>query len=166
MYDLILIPPQQQGRNIINGPLPFLFGMKADQAKARYYLTIGKKHYPDGVAVDDKGQRVRVEPQLHIIAAPKLAVDKAEWSTAEVLLTPQFLPRAIRLTNTNGSKETAYIFFPGKQMVVNRAFRITNPFNDEPPAHYTKASENRASDEETSVRTDRVLPAAGQKQAR
>ena len=33
LFDRIEIPPQQQGRNIMNGPLPFLFGMKADQAK-------------------------------------------------------------------------------------------------------------------------------------
>ena len=35
IYDKIDIPAQQQGKNIMNGPLPFLFGLKAEQAKAR-----------------------------------------------------------------------------------------------------------------------------------
>ena len=165
LYDLIKIPAHQQGRNIINGPLPFLFGMKAAQAKARYYLNLGDKHWPQGkVAIDEQGKEVRLAPQLHIIAAPKLEQDQKEWRRAEVLLTPEFLPRAIRLINTTGSKETAYIFFPGSKMTVNQRLWLSgNPFNDKPPAHYHKASENRASDEETSVRTERVLPTSGQK---
>ena len=166
LYDLILIPAHQQGRNIINGPLPFLFGMKAEQAKARYYLNLGEKHWPQGkVVVNEQGKEVRLAPQLHIIAAPKLEQDQKEWRRAEVLLTHQFLPRAIRLINTTGSKETAYIFFPGNKMTVNqRLWWLGNyPFNDKPPAHYHKASENRASDEETSVRAERVLPTAGQR---
>jgi hypothetical protein len=165
LYDLIKIPAHQQGKNIINGPLPFLFGMKAAQAKARYYLNLGDKHWPQGkVVVDEQGKEVRLAPQLHIIAAPKLEQDQKEWRRAEVLLTPEFLPRAIRLINTTGSKETAYIFFPGSKMAVNQRIWLgNNPFNDKPPTNYHKASENRASDEEISVRTDRVLPAARQK---
>jgi TIGR03009 family protein len=173
LYDVIHIPLQQQGRNIINGPLPFLFGMKAQQAKARYNLSLGDKHSPQGqVVTGANGKPVRLAPQLHIVAIPQLPVDRTEWQRADVLLTKDFLPRAIRLINATGTKETSYVFYPepvigeDKKMLVNERFWLKNPFNDGPPANYTKGEENRASDEETSVRTDRVLPAAGQKRAR
>ena len=32
------LPPNVQGKDIVDGPLPFLFGAKADKIKARYYL--------------------------------------------------------------------------------------------------------------------------------
>jgi hypothetical protein len=167
LYDLIHIPAQQQGRNIINGPLPFLFGMKAEQAKARYRLDVGDKHLPEGkVVTGENGKPVRLAPQLHIVAIPKRPHDRAEWQRADVLLTRSFLPRAIRLINATGTKETSYVFYPesapgaAMRMVVNERFWLKDPFDDGPPAGYTKNSESRASDEETSVGTNRVVPAA------
>ena len=119
----------------------------------------------------EDGKTVRLAPELHIVAIPKLPIDQAEWRRADVLLTRNFLPRAIRLINATGTKETSYVFYPepipgvNKTMLVNERLWLSNPnpFNDKPPSGYTKNSENRASDEETSVRTDRVLPTAGQK---
>src|SRR4029079_11788670 len=35
-YEKVPIPEEHQGENIIEGPLPFLFGMKAEAAMRRY----------------------------------------------------------------------------------------------------------------------------------
>ena len=42
-YDVVKIPPEQQGANIMDGPLPFLFGMPPDKAKARYRFRLIEK---------------------------------------------------------------------------------------------------------------------------
>ena len=34
------LPPELQGKAITNGPLPFLFGVKAKQLKARYWMRV------------------------------------------------------------------------------------------------------------------------------
>ena len=34
------LPPELQGKAIVDGPLPFLFGAQAEQLKQRYYLNI------------------------------------------------------------------------------------------------------------------------------
>ena len=39
-YEQLLIPPERQGANMIDGPLPFLLGMPADKAEARYHFTL------------------------------------------------------------------------------------------------------------------------------
>ncbi|MGE4001241.1 MAG: hypothetical protein AB7I48_13585, partial [Planctomycetaceae bacterium] len=43
-YDKLDIPIHQRGENIVDGPLPFLFGMKAEKVKSRYRMTLGDKH--------------------------------------------------------------------------------------------------------------------------
>lgn len=169
LLDIIHIPPQQQGRNIINGPLPFLFGMKAAQAKARYRLSLGDMHAPRGRTVTAaNGKSVQLSPQYHIVAFPRTEVDRKEWQRADVLLTKNFLPRAIRLLNATGSKETSYVFYPepitgvDKTMLVNEGFWLNNPFNDVPTG-YQKGQEIRATDEQGPTGKNRVLPAASQK---
>ncbi|MFO1092822.1 MAG: hypothetical protein U0992_05830 [Planctomycetaceae bacterium] len=151
LYDTVEIPVHQQGKNIINGPLPFLFGLKAEQAKQRYHLSFGSMHWPQGKIVKDKdGREVRYPPQIHIVAAPKLEVDAKEWSRAEVILTDRFLPTAIRLTNPQGSAETVYKFIP-REMKVNETFWLNNPFNDRPPAEFTRAFDKRATNDDKPV---------------
>ncbi len=41
-YESIQIPPQNQGHNIMDGPLPFLFGMPPEQAKKRFWLKLAR----------------------------------------------------------------------------------------------------------------------------
>lgn len=90
------IPPQYQGQNIVDGPLPFLFGIKAQKALQRYQLDIGARHS---------------EQIYHLVAKPLLRQDAQEWSVAEVMLNPQsFLPQAIRTFDPAGTKETVYVF--------------------------------------------------------
>lgn len=111
----IQIPPHFQGQNIADGPLPFLFGMKADKAVKRYGLTIGKKH----------SQQV-----YHLVAKPKLQYDAQEWCQAEVMLDPEtFLPAAIRTIDPAGTKDTVYVFDKGS-LSTNSPLFAANPFDE------------------------------------
>jgi TIGR03009 family protein len=95
-YEEVPIPPDQQGANMIDGPLPFLLGMPPDKAKARYRFKLIKKVGDDRVWIEVK---------------PKLALDAAEWVRAYLLLNlVSFLPERVSLFNPAGSTETVYIF--------------------------------------------------------
>ena len=119
-YGQVEIPPQHQGENIMNGPLPFLFGMKADTLKQRYRLSLGSQHHPEGI----EGKR----PQYHVVAFPLQQNDARNWKRAEVILDAQFcLPTAIRLIDPGGTKETVYVF-PLGEMKANERIWFPDPF--------------------------------------
>jgi len=149
IFDKIDIPAQQQGKNIMNGPLPFLFGMKAAQAKQRYHLSLGSMHFPQGRQEKlANGTTRRWPPQIHIVAVPKLQVDAREWSRAEVQLDAKtFIPKAIKLFNPQQTMETVYTL-PPSGMKANEAVWLNNPFNDRPPTSYTLGFDERATNEE------------------
>lgn len=154
IFDSVEIPVNQQGKNIMNGPLPFLFGMKADQAKQRYHLSPGSMHWPYGKVEKQKdGKEIKLPPQIHVVALPKLEVDAREWCRAEVLMDGRFLPIAIRLINPTQKIETVYRFRPN-DMKPNEKFWVNNPFNDRPPTAYTRGFESRATTDETPVSTE------------
>ncbi len=91
------IPPAQRGANIIEGPLPFVFGMKAAAAKARYYFKI--------VEVNEEQQTVWLSIQ------PRKARDRANWKSAQVILdTRTYLPKYVQLVDPAGTKETIFKF--------------------------------------------------------
>jgi len=151
IYDKIDIPAQQQGKNIMNGPLPFLFGLKAEQAKARYMLSLGDMHLPQGkVEKLADGTTRQWPPQVHIVAFPRLEVDAREWSRAEVMLDAKtFIPMAIKLFNPQGTMETVYVLSPNA-IKINETFWLNNPnpFNDRPPPGYTIGFDSRAANDE------------------
>ena len=97
----LVIPPQNQGEHIIDGPLPFLFGMPADKALRRYRMEIvnwGK---------DESGKPISVTLQVH----PKLRNDAANYQLATVILDLKtYLPIAVRMIDPAGTKETTYSF--------------------------------------------------------
>lgn len=96
-YAKFPIPPEQQGKNIIEGPLPFLFGMKAAQAKQRYFLQLDPK------LTNDK--------QICLQVQPRRREDAANWAQATVLIMRDtFLPKAVKLIDPTGKMETVYIF--------------------------------------------------------
>lgn len=118
-YGLAEIPPQHQGENIMESPLPFLFGMKADKIKQRYKLSLGSQHDKTG----SDGRK-----KYHIVALPLLQSDARNWQRAEVILDAQYcLPSAIRLIDPAGSKETVYVF-PLSGMKANEKIWLPNPF--------------------------------------
>ena len=93
----MLLPKQMQGVNIIDGPLPFLFGMPAQKAIQRYDLELKHVNAEKGVAT--------------IKATPLWATDAANYQLAEINLdTKTFLPQAVRLIDPAGTKETVFVF--------------------------------------------------------
>jgi TIGR03009 family protein len=118
-YGLADIPPQHQGQNIMESPLPFLFGMKADKIKQRYKLSLGTQHNKTGADGRSK---------YHVVAHPQLQSDARNWQRAEVILDAQYcLPSAIRLIDPGGAKETVYVF-PLNGMKANEKLWVPNPF--------------------------------------
>ncbi|MEW4488414.1 hypothetical protein AB1L42_10060 [Thalassoglobus sp. JC818] len=96
-YSKMEIPAEYRGQRITDGPMPFLFGMKADSVKQRYAMTFGKKHSLDS--------------QIHIVAIPMVAALRREFSRAEIMLNPKtFMPQAVKLWDPSGNQETTYIF--------------------------------------------------------
>jgi TIGR03009 family protein len=84
------LPPEMQGLGIMNSPLPFLFGVKADEIKARYWVrAISPGNQPNGQPYTD---RYAVE------AYPKYPVDAVNYHHVQIILDrEQFLPFAMIL---------------------------------------------------------------------
>ncbi len=68
------IAPELQGKEIVNGPLPFIFGAKADRLKQRYWLRLVT---PSDVV----GKEVWLE------ALPKYQQDAADYTRVVISLT-------------------------------------------------------------------------------
>jgi TIGR03009 family protein len=118
-YNRIAIPQQYQGESIKESPLPFLFGLKKDEAKERYLMQIGPRN---GQLLP--GYKVA---SIHVIAYPLREADSREWSKAEVLLDSQtFLPQAIQTLDPAGTSRNAYAF---SDVEVNAPWVFKNPFN-------------------------------------
>lgn len=119
-FDKIEIPVPDRGQNIMDGPLPFLFGMKADKLKSRYKMSLGAMH----------GQKDRNGRTIyHLVASPLLQADARNWKRAEVRLDAKYcLPIAIRLIDPGGTKETVYVF-PLRSMKANSLWpQLVSPF--------------------------------------
>jgi TIGR03009 family protein len=111
-YEKLTIPPESQGENIMDGPLPFLFGMKADQAKRRYKLSLNKSSTKTDIWLD---------------VVPRLAKDSANWTKARVIIdAATFRPKAVKLVDPTGA-ESVHVF---KNVEVNpkRFFWEGDPF--------------------------------------
>lgn len=94
-YEVFPLPPDLQGQNIINGPLPFLFGLKAREAQQRFDMEL---------LSNDKDTAL-------ILAQPLKPDDQANYSEARILLDKTtFLPKAVRLLDPSGNRETRYWF--------------------------------------------------------
>lgn len=92
------VPPSNQGQNIMEGPLPFLFGMPAEMAQDRYELSFVKPLNADRQFI-----------WLEIL--PRWDMDAQNWSKARLRIDKQtFLPSAVQMVNPGGNLETTYIF--------------------------------------------------------
>ena len=96
-FEAVEIPAEDRGQNIIKTPLPFVFGMKAEQAKERYILELDSQR--------------TTESYFTIRVIPLLRDDLQNYSRAEVmLLKDKFLPRAVKLWDPSGNTEIVYSF--------------------------------------------------------
>lgn len=85
------IAPEMQGRAISDGPLPFVFGAKAESLKSRYYMRVTT---PANVAKD----------QIWLEAFPKWQKDAANFAWVELILTKSSkVPYAIQIYSPGDS---------------------------------------------------------------
>ena len=96
--DIVALPEELQGQNIMNGPLPFLFGLPPDEAIDRFHLEL--------VAAPTEEN-----PIARIKAIPKRRDDQQNWREATILLdTRTGLPTHVQLKAPGGTKEEVYSF--------------------------------------------------------
>lgn len=95
---VVQLPPNLQGVNIMNSPLPFLFGLPPEQAVKRFTLSLSQPFA--------QGDKI-----AYLHAEPKLRQDGENWKSADVILdAADFLPLHVRLINPAGTQETVYSF--------------------------------------------------------
>jgi TIGR03009 family protein len=88
------LPQPKAGQISDDNFLSFLFGMKAVEAKQRYQLSLTLPSVPD-------------KYYHYIQIQPKLAQDKADFTTAQlVLMRDSFLPRRVWFHQPNGNEIT------------------------------------------------------------
>lgn len=93
------LPAVMQGRNIMDSPLPFLFGMPPEAAKRRFTIFFA------GNAFDAKSGRA------YLTIYPRLPQDATNWKQADIILDlKDFLPIAVQLLDPAGTKVTVYKF--------------------------------------------------------
>lgn len=79
------LPPELRGNGIKGTPLPFLFGAKADDLKARYWIR--PMETPPGV-----------EKQWYLEIYPKYVQDAENYSVARIVLAgDEFMPKSVQL---------------------------------------------------------------------
>lgn len=91
------LPPEERGKGIQNGPLPFLFGAKAADLKKRYWVR--------ALPSPKNGQK-----QIWLQVFPKHARDSAEFTRAELIVSTTMKPIGIMLHMPNGKETYSYVF--------------------------------------------------------
>ncbi|MBA2117237.1 TIGR03009 domain-containing protein [Bremerella alba] len=83
------LPPEQQGKAITNGPLPFLFGAKKEEIKERFHLRVSPHQTSN-------------PNEYWLEAWPKRPQDAAEYRYIDILIDrEEFLPFAIAVFDRN-----------------------------------------------------------------
>jgi TIGR03009 family protein len=134
------LPPESRGKDIANGPLPFLFGAEASKLKQRYFLKIVPPPPAQG------GQ------QVWLVARPRFREDAQNFSLAEMILkVPNLEPLAIRLYSPNPNIWTVFAFDSPKINAINLQSRIPglssllgDPFKPDIPRGWTKELDSDA----------------------
>ncbi len=123
-FQRIPIPVKNRGRNIVDGPLPFLFGLSMEKMMMRYNIMLFKK--------EQGGQHDYQAGVIHLKVKPLWKQDAANWHEAEVMLNSKdYLPKAIRLKHPGGNSETVYVFYDVKRNAKKRLVGYiwgSNPF--------------------------------------
>jgi len=101
------LPAAMQGKAIVDGPLPFLFGAESKKFKARYWVRVVT---PPGV----KGE-------YWLEAWPKRRADAANFKKLTIMIDEkEFLPKAIEVFNPNYDARTnparTVFMFNGRQV--------------------------------------------------
>ena len=136
------LPPEMRGRAIADGPLPFMFGARAETIKVRYWIH--------GLPESGNGK-------YWLEAVPKARQDAQNFSRVIIVLDQNdFLPETLQVfapnfnAQSNPSKQT-YVFkdrkTPDPKNVLNplnalNGFFKADDFNPKIPAGWKKVVEN------------------------
>lgn len=83
-----ILPPEMQGKAIVNGPLPFMFGAEVDKVKQRFWMRV--------ITPKDSTGEYWLE------AVPKTRQDAANFKMVHVIIDEKdFLPKAMSIFNLN-----------------------------------------------------------------
>ncbi len=107
------LPPEMQGKGIVDGPLPFLFGADAEKIKARFWVHVI-------TPAEAKGE-------YWLEAFPKSREDAANYKMVHVIIDEKdFLPKAIRVFDRNFDPHSnnAYTTFMFDKREVNPLFDL------------------------------------------
>ncbi|MDQ3331423.1 MAG: hypothetical protein M3552_12340, partial [Planctomycetota bacterium] len=115
-FEVVPIPPEHRGRNIMDGPLPFLFGLPPEKAKQRYNMTLRASQQPNSIYLE---------------VLPLQRNDASLWQKADVMLdATTYLPTAVRLLDNKGQGTTLYTFNDHEINAINilKIFGAGDPF--------------------------------------
>ena len=99
------LPTEMRGKAISDGPLPFVFGAKADTLKKRYVMRI----LPTPAGVND---------QVWLEALPRTQADAANFSKVELILgSRDLIPFAIRIYKPGGQDQDVYQFIQNTSLI-------------------------------------------------
>jgi TIGR03009 family protein len=98
------LPPEMRGKAISDGPLPFVFGAKADTLRKRYWMRIITP--PE------------VRDQIWLEALPRYQADAANFSKVELILQARdLMPFAIQIHKPGGQDRDVYQFDPNTNLI-------------------------------------------------
>jgi TIGR03009 family protein len=98
------LPPEMRGKAISDGPLPFVFGAKAETLKKRYWMRIITP--------------AEVRDQVWLEALPRYQADAANFSKVELILQARdLMPFAIQLYKPGGNDRDVYQFDPRTNLI-------------------------------------------------
>lgn len=123
------LPPEMQGTQIFNSPLPFVFNLDARQIKQRYWI------------------RLREVPETSLVmveAWPKRQEDRAQYKLVQIGLDPKtFIPQALVLYAPNFDLKTApnrdqYEFSKVKRNAIGAGLQqfVKNFIPEKPPKNW------------------------------
>jgi TIGR03009 family protein len=123
------LPPEMQGQQIFNSPLPFVFNLDAAQILDRYWVRLVDINNPDVVLVE---------------AWPKRQEDRAQYKLVQIGLDAKtFAPQALIMFAPNFDPKTApnrdhYEFSDVKRNSVGAGLQqfIKNFIPEQPPKHW------------------------------
>jgi TIGR03009 family protein len=98
------LPPEMRGKAISDGPLPFVFGAKADTLKKRYWMRIITPP--------------NVRDQIWLESLPKFQADAANFSKVELILQARdLMPFAIQIYKPAGQDRDVFQFDPRTNLI-------------------------------------------------
>ena len=98
------LPPEMRGKAISDGPLPFVFGAKADTLRKRYWMRIVTP--PD------------VRDQIWLESLPRFQADAANFSKVELILQARdLMPFAIQIYKPGGQDRDVFQFDPRTNLI-------------------------------------------------